>query len=101
MKAMDLPGDPVVSLPEIDQDGNKDFVYGGRASGTRTTIGASALACSRCSRVSALSLEDYAIYMIVHSDNTATNVSIDELGMEAINRLSASLGATGPSCSGR
>ena len=42
---------------------------------------------------SALSLEDYAIYMIVHSDNTATNVLIDELGMDAINRLSASLGA--------
>lgn len=43
---------------------------------------------------SALSLEDYAIYMILHSDNTATNVLIDELGMDAINRLSASLGAT-------
>ena len=42
---------------------------------------------------SALSLEDYAIYMILHSDNTATNVLIDELGMGAINRLSASLGA--------
>jgi beta-lactamase class A len=43
---------------------------------------------------SALSLEDYAIYMIVHSDNTATNVLIDELGMDAVNELSASLGAT-------
>src|SRR5690606_23519094 len=43
---------------------------------------------------SALSLEDYAIYMILHSDNTATNVLIDALGMEAINRLSASLGAS-------
>ncbi|NKB32824.1 MAG: hypothetical protein GKR91_06970 [Pseudomonadales bacterium] len=42
---------------------------------------------------SALSLEDYAIYMIWVSDNTATNVLIDELGMEAVNRLSASLGA--------
>ena len=42
---------------------------------------------------SALSLEDYAIYMILHSDNTATNVLIDELGMDAINDLSASLGA--------
>lgn len=44
---------------------------------------------------SALSLEDYAIYMILHSDNTATNVLIDALGMDAINRLSASLGASG------
>ena len=42
---------------------------------------------------SALSLEDYAIYMILHTDNTATNVLIDELGMGAINALSASLGA--------
>jgi beta-lactamase class A len=43
---------------------------------------------------SALSLEDYAIYMVVYSDNTATNVLIDGLGMEAINQLSASLGGT-------
>lgn len=42
---------------------------------------------------SALSLEDHAIYMILFSDNTSTNVLIDELGMDAINRLSASLGA--------
>lgn len=42
---------------------------------------------------SALSLEDYAIYMILYSDNTATNVLIDELGMGPINQLSASLGA--------
>lgn len=42
---------------------------------------------------SALSLEDYAIYMVVFSDNTATNVLIDELGMDAINQLSADLGA--------
>jgi beta-lactamase class A len=42
---------------------------------------------------SSLSLEDYAIYMVVFSDNTATNVLIDALGMDAINRLSASLGA--------
>lgn len=42
---------------------------------------------------STLSLEDYAIYMILYSDNTGTNVLIDELGMDAINQLSASLGA--------
>lgn len=42
---------------------------------------------------SELSLEDYAIYMIVYSDNTATNVLIDVLGMDAVNALSASLGA--------
>lgn len=43
---------------------------------------------------SALSLEDFAVYMIVYSDNTATNVLIDALGMEAVNALSASLGAS-------
>jgi beta-lactamase class A len=42
---------------------------------------------------SALSLEDHAIYMVLHSDNTSTNILIDELGMDAINRLAASLGA--------
>jgi len=42
---------------------------------------------------SSLSLEDYAIYMIKYSDNTGTNVLIDELGMTKINALSASLGA--------
>jgi len=40
-----------------------------------------------------LSLEDYAIYMIVYSDNTGTNVLIDEMGMDEVNALSASLGA--------
>lgn len=43
---------------------------------------------------SALSLEDHAIYMILHSDNTSTNVLIDRLGMDAINALAVSLGAT-------
>jgi len=42
---------------------------------------------------SALSLEDHAIYMILHSDNTSTNILIDRLGMDAINRLAASLAA--------
>ncbi len=42
---------------------------------------------------SALSLEDHAIYMILHSDNTSTNVLIDRLGMDSINALAASLGA--------
>jgi beta-lactamase class A len=41
----------------------------------------------------ALSLEDHAIYMILYSDNTATNVLIDALGMEAVNELAVSLGA--------
>ena len=43
---------------------------------------------------SALSLEDYAVYMIVYSDNTATNVLIDALGMASVNELSASLEAS-------
>ncbi len=43
---------------------------------------------------SELSLEDYAVFMIVYSDNTATNVLIDELGMDAVNRLMDELGAS-------
>ena len=43
---------------------------------------------------SALSLEDHAVFMIVYSDNTSTNVLIDALGMDAVNELSTSLGAT-------
>jgi len=39
-----------------------------------------------------LSLRDLAVMMIVLSDNTAANVLIDRLGMEAINRRVAALG---------
>jgi len=44
---------------------------------------------------SALSLEDHAVFMILYSDNTSTNVLIDALGMDAVNALSASLDAPG------
>jgi beta-lactamase class A len=39
-----------------------------------------------------LTLEDMARLMIVVSDNTATNVLIDRIGTESVNRLMASLG---------
>lgn len=39
-----------------------------------------------------LSLRDHAILMIVLSDNTATNVLIDTLGMDHVNRRMAGLG---------
>jgi beta-lactamase class A len=42
---------------------------------------------------SELSLRDLAIPMIVLSDNTATNVLIDQLGMEQVSRTMADLGA--------
>ncbi len=41
----------------------------------------------------ALSLEDLAVLMIVYSDNTATNILLDELGMDAVNALHRDLGA--------
>lgn len=41
-----------------------------------------------------LSIRDYATLMIVLSDNTATNVLIDVLGMGAVTRRMASLGLT-------
>ncbi len=42
---------------------------------------------------SELSNEDLAVLMIVLSDNTATNLLIDAVGMEAVNRTMTSLGA--------
>ncbi len=42
---------------------------------------------------SALALEDLAVLMILLSDNTATNILIDEVGMDAVNRLMDELGA--------
>ena len=41
---------------------------------------------------STLSLEDLAVLMITLSDNTATNILIDALGMNAVNRTLADLG---------
>jgi beta-lactamase class A len=41
---------------------------------------------------SELALEDLAVLMIVLSDNTATNMLIDEVGMDAVNRTLAELG---------
>ena len=43
---------------------------------------------------SSLSLEDIAKIMINQSENTATNMLIDEVGMENVNRLITSLGLT-------
>ena len=41
---------------------------------------------------SELALEDLAVLMIVLSDNSATNVLIEELGMDAVNRTMRALG---------
>ena len=43
---------------------------------------------------SELSLHDLAVPMIVLSDNTATNILIDRLGMERVSQTMAELGAT-------
>ena len=42
-----------------------------------------------------LSIRDYAVLMVTLSDNTATNVLIDRLGMEQIARGMQALGLTG------
>jgi beta-lactamase class A len=41
-----------------------------------------------------MSIRDYAILMIVLSDNTATNLLIERVGMENVNRFLQSVGAT-------
>ncbi len=40
-----------------------------------------------------MSLEDLAVFMIVYSDNTATNLLVDAVGMDAVNAFMAELGA--------
>lgn len=40
-----------------------------------------------------MSLHDLAIYMILYSDNTATNLLIDYLGMARVNGMASALGA--------
>lgn len=42
-----------------------------------------------------LSVRDTAVLMVVLSDNTATNLLIDKVGMEAVNKRMASLGLRG------
>jgi beta-lactamase class A len=41
-----------------------------------------------------MSIRDYAVLMIVLSDNTATNLLIERVGMENVNRFLQSVGAT-------
>ncbi len=43
----------------------------------------------------AMPLRDYAVLMVVLSDNTATNLLIDTVGMEAVNRRMGGLGLKG------
>lgn len=43
----------------------------------------------------AMSLRDYAVLMIVLSDNTATNLLIDAVGMDNVNRRMTALGMPG------
>ena len=43
----------------------------------------------------AMSLRDYAVLMVVLSDNTATNLLIDAVAMESVNRRMSALGLNG------
>ena len=45
-----------------------------------------------------MSLRDYAVLMIMLSDNTATNVLIDAVGMEGIKRGSTRSASAAPGC---
>jgi beta-lactamase class A len=55
-------------------------------------VGGSGVAQHFAPGSSSLSLEDLAVLMIVLSDNTATNILIDALGMEAVNRTLREMG---------
>jgi beta-lactamase class A len=58
-----------------------------------TRTGGSGVINQFADRSSELSNEDLAVLMIVLSDNTATNLLIDAVGLESVNRTMASLGA--------
>ena len=45
-----------------------------------------------------MSPRDLAVAMILQSDNTATNVLIDRVGMAAVNQRMAALGLVGTGC---
>src|SRR5918999_3363002 len=60
---------------------------------TATRAGGSGVIGHFADGSSELSNEDLAVLMIVLSDNTATNPLIDAVGMDAVNRTVASLGA--------
>jgi beta-lactamase class A len=61
----------------------RPFAVSGAASGGMARL---------ISKDSALSLEDIAKLMINLSENNATNILIDEVGMESVNKLTASMG---------
>lgn len=60
----------------------------------RTQVGGSGVAQYFADGSSLLSLEDLAVLMITLSDNTATNILIDAVGMEAVSRTLAEMGFT-------
>lgn len=60
--------------------------------GASTRTGGSGILQHFSDGASALSLRDLAVLMIVLSDNTATNVLIDRVGMDNVNATMASLG---------
>lgn len=73
-----------------------DVVLGDRvAVGAADQVGGSGLLQHFEDGGSELSLHDLAVAMIVLSDNTATNLLIDRLGMEQVNGTMAELGAAG------
>jgi beta-lactamase class A len=61
----------------------------------RDQVGGSGLLQHFADGGSELSLHDLAVAMIVLSDNTATNMLIDRLGMDRVNRTMFELGAAG------
>ncbi len=59
---------------------------------TANRTGGSGILCAFSDNSSELSLNDLAVLMIALSDNTATNILIDKLDMNAINHTIAALG---------
>jgi beta-lactamase class A len=75
-------------------DDHPGFLDRRRLVTSKDQVGGSGVIRHFADGTSELSLRDLAILMVVLSDNAATNILIDELGLESVNRTLRGLGLT-------
>ena len=95
--AAQLPTASVIKVPVLVElfrqaESNPDLLAGRRTIGSKNQVAGSGLLRLFGDGTSALALEDIAKLMINISDNSAANIVIDEVGMNNVNSLLATLG---------